>query len=115
MSRRIGQQKEAQAEQYLQRHGLTTLARNYLGPHGEIDLIMRDSSTLVFVEVRFRRGQRFASAAESIDRRKQQRLIATAEGYLLQNPALRNQPCRFDVLACDGDNACNWIKNAFEA
>jgi len=114
MSRSVGQQQEAAAEAYLQQQGLTTLARNFMGPRGEIDLIMRDRDTLVFVEVRFRRSQRFASAAESVDQRKQQRLIATAQGYLQKNSALRNQPCRFDVLACDGNADFNWIKNAFD-
>jgi len=115
MSRAIGQRHEVVAEQYLQRQGLTTLARNYLGPHGEIDLIMRDGDSIVFVEVRMRRSRRFASAAESVDRRKQQRLIATAAGYLQKNGPLRNHPCRFDVLACDGQSGFEWIKNAFDA
>lgn len=114
MSRRTGQQQEQRAEAYLLAAGLTLLERNYFCPRGEIDLIMRDQSQLVFIEVRYRRSRGFASAAESVDHRKQQRLIATAQHYLQKNAGLRNPPCRFDVLACDGGAEWTWIKNAFD-
>ncbi|WP_210396730.1 YraN family protein [Motiliproteus sediminis] len=115
MSRSKGQQQEQLAEAYLIAAGLTPVERNYFCPRGEIDLIMRDQNTLVFVEVRFRRSRGFASAAESVDYRKQQRLVATAEHYLQKHAGRRNPPCRFDVLACDGAADWVWIKNAIDS
>jgi putative endonuclease len=72
---------------------------------------MRDGGTLVFVEVRYRRSDRFGTAAETVDRRKQQRLTAAASHYLQTHPTLL--PCRFDVVAVSGEDRIHWIKNAF--
>ncbi len=112
-----GQEAEQRAAEYLCRQGLKPLARNYRCRSGEIDLIMQSHDSLVFVEVRFRRHTGFGGAAASVDRRKQQRLLATAQYYLQKNQAF-NQPCRFDVVAVvpgsDGTLSFDWIKNAFE-
>jgi putative endonuclease len=120
MSRAKGGQIEQQVEQYLQRQGLKPLQRNYNTPGGEIDLIMQHRNTLVFVEVRFRRSNRFGSAAESIDYRKQQRIINTAAHFLQHHLKYQNMACRFDVAACRPDNSdgalqIEWLSNAFEA
>jgi len=105
---------ETAAARYLQAAGLTIAARNYRGRRGEIDLIARDGDTLVFVEVRYRRSSRFGSAGASVDARKQQKLLATAHGYLQQHKL--DCPCRFDVIAIDGDmQNIQWIKDAFGA
>jgi uncharacterized protein (TIGR00252 family) len=82
-----------------------------LGRFGEIDLVMRDGATLVFVEVRYRRSDRFGAPAETVDRRKQQRLTAAANHYLQAHPTVL--PCRFDVVAVSGGDRIEWIKNAF--
>ncbi|MCO1333696.1 YraN family protein [Microbulbifer sp. OS29] len=110
----LGTQMEDAAARYLKPAGLFLLERNYRSYYGEIDLIARESDTVVFVEVRFRRKSRFGGAAVSVDTRKQKKLLATANSYLQQHKL--DCPCRFDVLAIDG-NAHNiqWIKNAFEA
>jgi putative endonuclease len=105
---------EQWAAQYLQRQGLKPVARNYRSRFGEIDLIMRDGATLVFVEVRLRRIGGFGGAAASIDSHKQQRLIRTAQQYLAGLSQL--PPCRFDALLMDdaqGRNA-QWLRNAFD-
>lgn len=110
-----GAQAEQLAAQYLQRQGLKLIVQNYRGRFGEIDLIMRDGTTLVFIEVRLRRNADFGGAAGSIDTRKQQRIINTAQQYLAS--LARTPPCRFDVvLMADAKGAdMQWLKNAFDA
>ena len=98
------------ALQFLQKNGLKLLARNFHSRFGEIDLIMQDSETIVFIEVRYRHSPRFGTSAESIGYRKQQRLIKTAQFYLLRHP--HNKACRFDVIAID--QSLQWIRNAFD-
>ncbi|MBY0575954.1 MAG: YraN family protein [Gallionellaceae bacterium] len=110
-----GAQAEQQAAQYLRQHGLNLVTQNYRSRFGEIDLIMRDGAVLVFVEVRLRRNADFGGAAASIDTRKQQRIIRTAQQYL---STLANTPqCRFDVVLTDDAQGkqMQWIKNAFDA
>jgi putative endonuclease len=94
------------------------LERNYRvarGPSrhgGEIDLILRDrDGTLVFVEVRARRDASAGGAAASIGPAKRLRLLYAARSYLAQLD--RVPPCRFDVVAIDGDRA-QWLKAAFD-
>ncbi len=110
-----GAQAEAHAAQFLQRRGLTLLHRNYRCRQGEIDLVMRDGATLVFVEVRLRRRSDFGGAAASIDGAKQGRLIGAAQHYLASLG--RTPACRFDaVLLQSADGAgIEWIRNAFGA
>jgi len=107
-----GAQAEQQAALYLQQQGLKLVARNYRGRFGEIDLILQDGATLVFVEVRLRRNDDFGGAAASIDTRKQQRIARTAQQYLA---GLAHIPaCRFDVVLMD-NHGMQWLKNAFDA
>ncbi len=109
----IGLDKERLAESYLTGQTLRLVTRNHRCRFGEIDLIMRDGAVLVFVEVRYRRSERFGSAAETVDARKQRRLVAAARHYLLSHPS--TLPCRFDVVAISGQDRIQWIKNAFVA
>lgn len=113
-----GQQAEDSAYHYLKAQGLSLIERNYFCPRGEIDLIMNDNSTTVFIEVRYRRNTRFGSGAESVDRRKQDKLLATAAHYLQKNPKAARGACRFDVVsltANNGDQTLDWIQDAFQA
>ncbi len=113
-----GRRAEDAACDYLQARGLSLVERNYLCPRGEIDLIMRDARTTVFVEVRYRRSIRFGSGAESVDRRKQGKLLATAAHYLQLHPKAAKQACRFDVVSLTGGGdqpQLDWIPNAFQA
>lgn len=109
-----GQAAEIIAAQYLDAQGLKLIARNYRSRFGEIDLIMQDGTSLVFVEVRLRKSKLFGGAEESITASKQHKIVITAEYYLQQHG---NQNCRFDVILMDKEDAQNvtWIKNAFEA
>lgn len=110
-----GRDAEQQAARHLLAHGLTLLARNYRSRHGEIDLIMQDRDSTVFVEVRYRAHARFGSAAESVDRHKQSRLVACAQHFLQAHPRRARQPCRFDVITISGSDGPEWIRNAFSA
>lgn len=106
---------EQAAAQFLQRQGLRLVTHNYSCRLGEVDLIMHDGPQLVFVEVRLRSHRGYTSAAESIDHRKQQKLIRVAQHYMQQHAL--NTPCRFDVvLFNDKDySAPDWIRNAIDA
>jgi putative endonuclease len=110
-----GVQAEKLALQYLQQQGMKLVEQNYRGRFGEIDLIMQDGASLVFIEVRLRRNANFGGAAASIDAHKQQRLIRTAHQYLAS--LTRTPPCRFDAILMDDVNGENlqWMKNAFDA
>ena len=81
-TRQQGSQWEKAAETFLHRQGLKSLRRNYHGRIGEIDLIMLDGETLVFIEVRYRSNNRFGSGADSVTRIKQGRSIAAARIFL---------------------------------
>lgn len=111
-----GRRAESQARQFLEAQGLRFLACNYHAPCGELDLVMRDGSVVVFVEVRLRRSSRFGDAAASVNARKQARITATAAHYLQRHRELANQRCRFDVVAFTGpDDIAEplWLKGAF--
>ncbi len=116
----IGDDFEEKATELLRDNGLQILNRNYARKTGEIDIIARDDRYLVFVEVRVRSHKAFASAAGSVDFRKQQRLIRTAQLYLMSHPQWANSPCRFDVIAFEPRQSAqqsspNWIRSAFTA
>lgn len=107
----IGYKAEEKALFFLEERGLKVVERNFRCRFGEIDLIMQDNDVLVFVEVRKRKYPAFGSAAASVSRAKQQKLIRAARFYL--HGSHRIPSCRFDVLAFDGDQ-CQWLKNVIE-
>jgi putative endonuclease len=109
-----GLQAEKMAATFLINHGLSLVAQNYHCRFGEIDLIMQEAEVLVFVEVRLRSSHVFGNAAESITRQKQQKLIATAQHFLQNQP---NRPCRFDAILMNKINFhdIEWLRNAFDA
>ncbi|MGI9213466.1 MAG: YraN family protein [Methylococcaceae bacterium] len=109
-----GQQAEDFALDYLLAQGLVLLERNYHSRSGEIDLVMRDGSITVFVEVRYRSNPRHGSAQESVTRTKQARIIKTATYYCKEKRL--QSTTRFDVLALNSTNGrfhAQWIKDAF--
>ena len=117
-TRQRGSDWEKAAEAFLRRNGLKPLARNFHGRFGEIDLIMLDKGTLVFIEVRFRANPSFGSGADSVTRVKQQRIVAAARRFLQYRKGHANRPCRFDVVSIgreQGRNVMNWIQAAFDA
>ena len=112
----LGDAAESSAARHLQAHGLRLLERHYRTPGrggGEIDLIMRaHDGTLVFVEVRLRRSQRYGGALASVTATKRQRIIWAARHYLRRYPI--PPPCRFDVVGLE-DGHVVWIQAAFDA
>jgi putative endonuclease len=111
-----GNHWEKTAESYLGTRGLKLLQRNFSSRFGEIDLVMEDNKTLVFVEVKYRRSNRHGSGADAVTYQKQHKISATAAWYLAINPKRAEQFCRFDVISIDqgkGDQGINWIRNAF--
>jgi len=106
-----GRQWEQAALLYLKRRGLRRVEENFRCKGGEIDLIMQDGDTLVFVEVRQRADMEHGGAAASITPAKIRRLVRAAQVYLLRFPV--TPPCRFDVVAIDGEQVA-WLKNAIE-
>jgi len=116
----LGDEYEARAAQWLRGKGLSLLAQNFKGRTGEIDLIARDRECLVFIEVRARNNRYFATAAASVDRRKQQRILRTAQLFLQRHPELSTLPCRFDVITFEPPQSgtcpeVRWIRAAFTA
>ena len=115
-SKDIGAQAEELALQYLQQQGLSVVNRNYHCRRGEIDLIMIDTNTLVFIEVRYRKSALFGGALESVNYAKQKRIIHTAQHYLQQQSASHDN-YRFDVIAISSNQSnpeITWIKDAFQ-
>jgi putative endonuclease len=106
-----GRQWEAAALAHLRRHGLSLVEANFRCKGGEIDLVMRHGAELVFVEVRQRAGSAHGGAAASVTPAKIRRLVRAAQAYLLRFP--HTPPCRFDVVAIDGDRL-DWLRNAIE-
>ena len=94
--RKTGQEQEAKAACFLKTQGYQILEQNYRCKRGEIDLVAREGQYLVFVEVKLRKSDRFAAAAEYVDRRKQERIKSTAQMWLSTHPS-GLQP-RFDVI-----------------
>lgn len=113
-----GDAAEAAALAMLQAHGLQLLARNAASRGGELDLVMRDGATVVFVEVRYRATRRFGGGAASVDAGKRRRLVHAARAFLAGHPQMAEAPCRFDVVDADGDPdapTLTWLRAAFDA
>lgn len=116
MSRKEGTKAEEIAKKYLTEQRLQLLDSNYSCRWGEIDLIMRDGETIVFVEVKARTSSLFGDAASTVTTTKQQRIIKTALHYLMMKKITDKYPVRFDVIALQGGQlTIDWIKNAFSA
>jgi putative endonuclease len=114
---RLGQRAERLAADFLRARGFELLERNYRRRLGELDLVARRAGVLVIAEVRTRSAQRFGSAAASVDRRKQQRIIRAAAQLLQQRRELARLPVRFDVIVVsDAEGPApriEWIRHAF--
>ena len=114
-----GQEAEAYALRHLQQQGLQLITQNWSCKRGELDLVMLDGDTVVFVEVRYRRHAGWGGALESVDFRKQEKLILAAQWFLQSESKWSDSPCRFDVVAINGDPgaapALSWLQHAFES
>ena len=109
-----GSQAEDQALRFLQRHGLKLLARNWRCKLGELDLVMQDGDTVAVIEVRSRARRDWGAAAETVDARKQARLVRATKLWLARQPQLAEQPLRFDVVTLDAGEL-EWRREAFDA
>ncbi len=113
---RTGRSGEEAASRYLRRKGYRILERNYRSPFGELDIIARKGGTLVFCEVKTRRGGMLEEALGSVDRIRRERMARAASHYMLEKGG-RECSCRFDVIALllEGDK---WkivhVEDAFE-
>jgi putative endonuclease len=113
----VGREAERRARSFLNKQGLTDVAQNFRCRLGEIDLILRDGSCVVFAEVRYRSGRRLTRSALTVDARKQKKIMLAAALFLSQRPQLANSPVRFDVVGIDTvpgcDDSIDWIRDAF--
>ncbi len=101
---------------YLKNNKLKLIKNNFNCKAGEIDIIMSDQNTLVFIEVKYRKNDDWVSALESVTKKKQTRIIKAAQMFLLKNKKFDDWNCRFDVVSIEGDKQnpkIDWIKNAF--
>ena len=117
-TRQQGSNWEQAAESFLLGRGLKTVTRNFHGRFGEIDLVMLDGKTLVFVEVRYRANAHHGTGAASVTREKQRRIICAAQRFLQNEKQFAARPCRFDVMSIGQENGrtvMNWIRKAFDA
>ncbi len=117
LSQAFGRSAEDLAEQMLRKKGYRILERTLRIAGGELDLIADDQGTLVFIEVKARRGNQFGGAPYAITTRKKQQIIKLALCYLSQH-GLTNKQCRFDVILVVGTNGhtpqLTHIEQAFE-
>lgn len=117
-ARTRGAEVEAAARDFLLARGLRPVAANASWRFGELDLVMLDGDTLVFVEVRYRRSARFGGGVASIDAGKRRRLVKAAQAFLSAHRRHSESPCRFDVVDASGDPAApafDWLRDAFRA
>ena len=116
-TRTLGNAAEQLAFRYLRDRGLAPVAHNFRCRHGEIDLVMLDDDCLVFVEVRYRSPGALSSAAMTVDRRKQGKLVRTAEMFISSRRDYSSHRARFDVIGVDarrdGRQTVEWIRDAF--
>lgn len=110
--RQIGDQKEQEAKRFLLKQNLEFLEQNFNSKYGEIDLIFyeKSTSTVVFVEVRYRNSNKYGGAAQSVTPAKQLKIKKTALFYISQRKITSN--IRFDVIAFEGEQL-NWLQSAF--
>lgn len=118
--RATGNLGEDEAVRVLRKMGYKIIERNFTVRGGEIDIIAKDGEYTCFVEVRLRKGNDYGSPAETIDNRKQQRIIRAAKAYAVKN-GIYDAPLRFDAVLINAsvlrgklhDKKIEVIKNAF--
>lgn len=110
--RKVGSEYEKKAVMYLLSNGYEIIEQNFFCRYGEIDIIARNEGYLVFVEVKYRKNDRFGMPQESVSLPKQKKIIGCARYYCYKNKTESDCPIRFDVVAILG-NDVQLIKNAF--
>ena len=110
LNHKEGAAAEDAALAFLQAQGCKLVARNWHCPFGEIDLIVKNGNTILFVEVKYRKSSRFGGAAGSITPAKLAKLQRSAEHYLQQH-RLNHAPCRRDAVLIEGGHQPEWVQN----
>lgn len=113
-----GNAAENAARRFLEARGVRLIERNFRCRSGEIDLVMQEGTTVLVVEVRYRRDATLVHPALTVTARKRRRLLHATALLLRARPELRDRPLRFDVLALCGDlraPRCDWLRGAFDA
>lgn len=110
--RAIGSAMEEKAADFLKKEGYHILKRNYRCKVGEIDLIVTDGRYLIFVEVKFRKNTALGTPQEAVTCYKQRKISKTAAWYLTENGLDVYTPCRFDIVAIEGEHISH-MKDAF--
>lgn len=112
--RRIGAYYEDRAAEYIESLNWKILERNFRAKTGEIDIIAADGESIVFIEVKYRAGERFGTPFEAVDIRKQRKISRTALFYYSRCGYPQETSGRFDVIGIYADGRMEHIKNAFE-
>ncbi len=110
---RRGAEAESRALAWLKARGLKFVARNVRYRYGEIDLVMREGDTLVFVEVRYRSRSDYGGALESVNAAKRARIERAVRLYVAATPGADGRALRIDVVAIGPEEDIEWIRNAF--
>lgn len=111
-AQRLGVAGEQTARAFLAQKGMLLIDAGWRCRLGELDLVMLDRDTLVFVEVRARSADSMVSAIDSIDTHKQKRFVRAARAWLAAHPTESELPARFDVVAITGEEL-HWFPDAF--
>lgn len=112
--RRVGEKYEKIASDYLENQGYTIVEQNLRTPYGEVDILAKEGSSLVFCEVKYRSSAKYGSPMEAVGTKKQRRISRAALYYYAKNGFSQDVPCRFDVIAVCGDGGVEHLENAFE-
>lgn len=112
-NRQLGSSNEEVAKVFLEAMNMSLVEKNYRTQHGEIDLIMKDKRTLVFVEVKSRRTSRAGSSLDAIDYHKRKQIIRISHHYLIYKGYNQNTNVRYDCVGIDGTDI-HYIRNAFD-
>lgn len=110
--RKTGKEYEDRAAQYLEANGVTILERNYRNRKGEIDLIGRDDTYLIFIEVKYRKDNQKGEPAEAVNFTKQRNICRVADYYRMTHGIGEFEAIRYDVVSCCGEKVY-WYQNAF--
>ena len=111
--RKIGADYEKKAVEYLRQQGFSILEQNYYSRCGEIDIIAKDESYLVVVEVKYRSSTSCGNPLEAVNAKKQRHICRTAFYFCVSHGYPDTTPCRFDVIAMLGEDEIVHIKDAF--
>ena len=115
--RNIGSWYEQLACRYIKENGASILNRNYRLKNGEIDIIAKDDNYLCFIEVKYRKDQKYGGPEAAVSFHKQKQICHVSRYYVYSKGYSEFTPIRYDVIAVsgeDGNSSIKWIKNAFD-